>query len=127
MQLGVGSIATDAAGVEHLFARFEGVHFRPDGANDTGSIPAQHAPASADRTRAAANLRVDRVDRNGPNLNEQVAPRWDGVGKLDIDERFRAIDRAGLLISDCAHLNSCCFRSYLGIICTGGDTHKHCL
>ena len=123
VQLGVGPIAADAARVEHLVARFEAAHFRADSANDTGGIPTQDTPITVDRTRASAHLRVNRVYRDSLDLDEEITAGSVGIGKFDIDESFRAIDRSGLLVADCAHDKS--YRQGLcSELCHLLDTHK---
>jgi hypothetical protein len=104
VQLGVGTLTGDAAGVEHLVAGPEEGGLRPGSADDAGRVVAQHLDAAGlVRAGAAADLGVNRVHRDGADLDQEVATGGDGVGELDVDQGLRGVDGLGLAIADGAH------------------------
>lgn len=103
MQLGVRARANDRARVEDVVARLEQRGIGTGGDDDARGVPSQDLPVVAFRRRAAADLVVDRVDRHGPHLDQQVAPRRHGIRKIDVDERRISRDRARRPVSDGFH------------------------
>jgi len=68
-----------------------------------GRIPADHLGLALGRRHVAADLGVDRIDRNGAHFDQQVAAgglwRW----QFDVDQRFSVFDRERFAVGDCFH------------------------
>src|SRR5690606_24963752 len=72
VQLAVGPGTVDGTGIEHPVAGLEQAHCTAHRLDYTGSVPAEYLGGAVLRGDALADLGVDRVDRNRPNLYQQV-------------------------------------------------------
>ena len=75
-----------------------------DGRDDAGRIPAQHFRLAVFRRAVLAHLGVDGVDGNGLDGDEQVAPRGDGHGQLDVEQGVGIRDGQAVVVGDGFHV-----------------------
>src|SRR5436190_10939967 len=84
MELAVAARARDVAGVVHRLAWLEERDLGADRGHRAGGVPAEHARRG--RLRLAL-LRIHGVDRDGLNLDQQVARPRRGFRQLDVAKR----------------------------------------
>jgi hypothetical protein len=88
MKLGVRAWPGNGPSIPDFIAGPETRDLRPDCADDARSIPADDFPFDAiSGRRAAADLVVDRVDRDGLYFDQNVTPFRCRLRQLDVDQR----------------------------------------
>ena len=111
VQFAVGAGTVDGAGVENLVARLEQADLTAYRLDGSGCIPTEHLGGTivrriAKADNAMADLGVDRVDRDGSNLDQQIVRARSGIGQLHVLQRFGMLGRQGLVVSDGFHGNA---------------------
>ena len=110
VELGIGSLPGERAGVVDRVAGLEQRRLRPGGDDRPGRVEAEHLPRARLGPRPLADLGVDGVHRDGMDLDQHVAPvRRRRVGQLDVDERFGVGRGQRTLVADGAHGSPPCF------------------
>jgi hypothetical protein len=104
MQLAVGAGAGQVAGVPDFIADLEQGHVRADRFHHAGGIPADHLGLAFGRGDVAADLGVDRIDRNGAHFDQQIAAGSLRRRQFDIDQGVGVVDRQGLAVGDGFHV-----------------------
>jgi hypothetical protein len=99
----VAAGTVDGAGVEHRVARLEQGHIGADRVHDAGGVEAQDADLPGRRLCIGALLHVDRVDRDRPDRDAQIARTrlWDR--QVEVEQGFRVGERQRLPVADGLH------------------------
>ena len=105
VQFAIGAGTVDGAGIEHPVAGLEQSDFAAHGLDDAGRVPAQYLGRAVLRFDAEADLGIDRVDRDGPNLDQKIVCTRSGFGQLHVLQCFGMVGRQGLVVSDGFHGN----------------------
>ena len=84
MQFAVAARAGDGASVENLVASLEQRHLAANCLDHAGHVPAQHFRGPVFRRHILPHLGVDRVDRNGFDLHQQVARAGYWLRQIDV-------------------------------------------
>ncbi len=105
LQLGVGALAVEHAGVEHRVAGAEEAAFRPGRLDDAGGVVAEHHGLLRRRLEHRAALGVARVHRDGVDPDQQLAAGGRrGIGEHQVLQGARVADRqAALGVADRLH------------------------
>ncbi|CAE6954804.1 conserved protein of unknown function [Ectopseudomonas oleovorans] len=103
MQLAVGAGPVDGAGVEHPVARLEQADLAAHGLDHAAGVPAEHLGGAVRWRDALTDLGVDRVDRNGADLDQQVARAGYRLGQLHVLQGFGVFGGEGLVVGDGFH------------------------
>ena len=103
MKFRIGALALDRAGIEDLVARLEQGDVRANGIDDAGGVVAEDLGLACRRRGALAHLVVDRIGRDGLDGDADVAAARLRLGGLEIEQRFRIIDRKRFSVPDGPH------------------------
>jgi len=103
MQLAVGPGAVDGTGIEHPVAGLEQADLAAHGLDHAGGVPAQHLGCAVFRSDAQADLGIDRVDRNGAHLHQQVVRAGGRRIQVYVLQGFGVLGRQGLVVGNGFH------------------------
>src|SRR5262249_59684685 len=103
MKLSVRARADDAARIEDLVTWPEERTLRARVDDDACRVVADHFCSTGRGSCAGAHLVVNRVDRNGADFDQKIAPRSGWAGQLDVHKTVRRRNGAWSEITDRAH------------------------
>ncbi len=103
MKFRIGALAQDRAGIEDLVASLEQGDVRANGIDDAGGVVAEDLGLAFRRRGALAHLEVDRIGRDCLDGDADVAAARLRLGGLEIQQRFRIIDRKRFPVPDGPH------------------------
>jgi hypothetical protein len=103
MQFGISALSGDIPGIPDTVARRKQGDLRPNRTNYTDGIPTENAPMPRGWRISHANLGIHRINRNRPDLNQQVAAGGEGIIDFDILQGIGVFNREGYLIGNGFH------------------------
>ena len=104
LKFAVAAGTVDGARVPDFISYLEQGDVGADGRDDASRIPAQHFRLAFFRRAVLAHLGVDGIDGNGLDGDEQVAPRGDGHGQLDVEQGVGIGDGQAVAVGDGFHV-----------------------
>src|SRR4051812_24168242 len=104
MKLGIRAGPLELASIKDIVAWLETSHLRADGDDGAGGVPTENLPGTGLRGATAPDLGIHGIDRDRPNLDQQVAAFGLGLRQIDIYQGGVVLDRLGLLIADGTHV-----------------------